>query len=202
MRALVLFKGTGSIDEALMAAGYEILSLDIDPKCDATWTADILEWDCPLEPGSVDYVWASPLCTEYSRALTTRKRNLEYADSLVQRTLSIIEFLRPRYWTLENPGTGLLKTRDFMKGLPYQDVCYCRYGYPYRKWTRLWGNAPFVARPMCTRKDPCEQVSEGRHPSSAQRGPSKGRPDKAYSQNQLYSIPPALCQDIVSSLHL
>ena len=195
MRALVLFKGTGSIDEALMAAGYEILSLDIDPKCDATWTADILEWDCPLEPGSVDYVWASPLCTEYSRALTTRKRNLEYADSLVQRTLSIIEFLRPRCWTLENPGTGLLKTRDFI-------VCYCRYGYPYRKWTRLWGNAPFVARPMCSRKDPCEQVSEGRHPSSAQRGPSKGRPDRAYSQNQLYSIPPALCQDIASSLHL
>ena len=202
MRALVLFKGTGSIDRELEAAGFEVLSLDINPKCNATWTADIMKWDCPLEPGSVDYIWASPLCTEYSRALTTRARNLQYADSLVLQTLTLIAHLRPRYWTLENPGTGLLKTRDFMRDIPYQDVCYCRYGYPYRKWTRLWGNAPFVPRPMCTRKDPCELVSEGRHPSSAQRGPSKGRPDRAYSQNALYSIPPELCHDIASSLSL
>ena len=200
MRALVLFKGTGSIDKALEAVGFQVQSLDIDPKCNATWTTDIMDWECPLEPGSIDYIWASPLCTEYSRALTTRPRKMELADRLVKRTLEIIERLQPQYWTLENPGSGELKNREFMKGLPYKDVCYCRYGYPYLKWTRLWGNAPFVPRPMCTRKNPCEQSESGRHPTVAQRGTSRGRPDISYSVNQLYSIPPSLCDDIVAAL--
>ena len=123
MRALVLFKGTGSIDKALEAVGFQVQSLDIDPKCNATWTTDIMDWECPLEPGSIDYIWASPLCTEYSRALTTRPRKMELADRLVKRTLEIIERLQPQYWTLENPGSGELKNREFMKGLPYKDVC-------------------------------------------------------------------------------
>ena len=45
MRALVLFKGTGSIDRALERYGFKVDSLDIDPKCNATWTSDILTWD-------------------------------------------------------------------------------------------------------------------------------------------------------------
>jgi hypothetical protein len=57
---------------------------------------------------------------------------------------------------------------------------------------------------MCTRKDPCEQVSEGRHPTSAQRAPGKvggiRRASDSYSLDQLYSLPPALCEDIVSGL--
>jgi hypothetical protein len=206
MRALVLFKGTGSIDRALESAGFEVLSLDIDPKCNATWTCDILDWECPLEPGSVDYVWASPLCTEYSRALTTRARNLPHADRLVLKTLEIIERLQPKYWTLENPGTGLLKTREFMQGLPYQDVCALSIYDTGSRTGSIWGNVPFVPRPMCTRKDPCEQVSEGRHPTSAQRAPGKAggvrraSASDSYSLDQLYSLPPALCEDIVSGL--
>ena len=36
MRALVLFKGTGSVDRSLEALGFEVDSLDIDKKvqCD------------------------------------------------------------------------------------------------------------------------------------------------------------------------
>lgn len=29
-----------------------------------------------------------------------------------------------------------------MKGIPYVDVSYCKYGLPYRKQTRLWTNLP------------------------------------------------------------
>ena len=53
------------------------------------------------------------------------------------RTLEIIQELRPRFWALENPATGLLKLRPFMAGLPWQDVSYCTYGYPHRKLTRI-----------------------------------------------------------------
>ena len=43
-------------------------------------------------------------------------------------------------WAIENPATGLLKTRSFMEHLPWLDVTHCQYGTPYRKQTRLWTN--------------------------------------------------------------
>ena len=75
MRALVLFKGIGSIDRALERCGFKVDSLDIDPKCNATWTSDILKWDAwnHMMPGRYDFIWASPPCTQYSRARTTAK---------------------------------------------------------------------------------------------------------------------------------
>ena len=47
--------------------------------------------------------------------------------------LEIIAHFDPLMWVIENPATGLLKTRPFM-------VTYCKYGTPYRKQTRLWTN--------------------------------------------------------------
>ena len=204
MRALVLFKGTGSVDRALEACGFELDSLDIDPKCAATWTCDVLKWEewKTMAPGRYDFVWASPPCVEYSRARTTAKtpRNLELADSIVERTLLIIKELAPKAWLLENPQTSLLKTRPFMQGYPFRDVCYCRYAegprWNYRKATRLWGVLPgFVPRPMCFRRDPCElSAASGKHPDQAQRV-GKGNAG-GHSLNELYSIPTQLCMDV------
>ena len=100
MRALVLFRGTGSVDRSLEQAGFKVDSLDIDPKCNATWTCDVLEWEAwkHMAPGRYDFVFASPPCAEYPRARTTAKtpRNLELADSIVRRTLEIIKELAPK----------------------------------------------------------------------------------------------------------
>ena len=41
------------------------------------------------------------------------------------RTLELIDYFKPRFWGLENPQSGLLKTRPYMEGLPFQDVTYC-----------------------------------------------------------------------------
>jgi len=88
-RALVLFKGTGSVDRSLEAAGFDVDSLDMDPKCAATWTANVLDWEewRQIEPGTYDFIWASPPCQQYSIARTTAKtpRNLVLADSIVAR---------------------------------------------------------------------------------------------------------------------
>ena len=89
-------------------------------------------------PGYFDMIWASPPCAEYSRALTRRPCKLEEGDRTAIRTLEVIRDLRPRFWCIENPQTGLLKRRPFMANLQWSDVTYCKYGYPYKKATRLW----------------------------------------------------------------
>ena len=198
------------MDRSLVAAGFQVDSLDIDPKCGATWTSDVLEWETwrHMMPGRYDFIWASPPCVQYSIARTTAKtpRNLALADSIVERTLEIIQELAPLGWLMENPASGLLKTREVVAGLPFRDVCYCMYSdglnHRYRKPTRLWGVLPtLVTREMCTRRNPCQFSAEaGRHPVTAQRIPSKAQVGaRGFTLAQLYSMPRALTDDVADA---
>ena len=198
MRLLELFSGTGSIGRAFRSQGWEVHSLDIEPG--ATIVSDIMHWDYrQLPPGHYDFIWASPPCTEYSIARTRAKRprDFERADAVVEKTLEIIEYFAPIFWLLENPQTGYLKNREIIAGLPWRDVTYCKYGYPYKKQTRLWGHFPFTLRPACSRKDPCGRVEGGRHPGTAQRF-DQGYSGQRRTLQELYSIPPELCDHIAA----
>ena len=49
-----------------------------------------------IKPGDFHTVFAAPPCTEYSVAKTTGPpRDYELADSIVTRTLEIMEYLKP-----------------------------------------------------------------------------------------------------------
>ena len=49
-------------------------------------------------------IWASPPCTEYSRAKSRYGvRQLDLAKSIVKRTLEIIDYFDPEYYGIENP---------------------------------------------------------------------------------------------------
>lgn len=198
MRLLELFSGTGSVGRAFEAAGWDVLSVDLDPKSPADVHCDVLEWnERAFPPGHFDAVWSSPPCTHYSVARTTGgPRDLESADALVARVFEIVCWLRPKVWWIENPHSGLLKTRPLMWGLPYHKVSYCMYGSPYRKHTALWTNVTEFDARVCNKE--CGSWQNGRHAKSAQRGPARGNDpvtDRC-TLNELHALPADLCRAI------
>ena len=100
---------------------------------------DILQWNYK-DYEKFDVIWASPNCKEYSISKTRAPRDMESADKLVLKVLEIIEYFKPKYFFIENPYTGYLKSREFMKDIPYYRVDYCRYGFDYKKNTAIWTN--------------------------------------------------------------
>ena len=122
------------------------------------------------------------------------------------RTIEIIEYFKPMAWFIENPQTGLLKKQEFMNGLPYKDIDYCKYGMPYRKRTRLWNNLDtWKPRDLCMRD--CGMMDGNRHKETAQRAPS-GRKENwkenytLFKQNDLYKIPELLVEEIMTALNV
>lgn len=199
MRILELFSGTGSIGNYFATQGWEVVSLDSDPKTEATIKGDILTWDHTVfPPGHFDAIWASPCCTHYSCARRGAKtpRNLELADSLVQRSLEIINYFNPKAWFIENPQTGLLKDRPFMVGICFTDFDYCRFSdWGYRKRTRIWSNIEMEGK-LCLGPTGCPNMIARRHRTTAQRGKNKtadGMHGENLSVKQLHRIPPSLC---------
>ncbi len=176
MRILELFSGSGSIGQAFGSKGWNVVSLDSDVRTHAVIKTDILQWDHTVFPvGYFDVIWASPCCTQYSCARRGAKtpRNLDLADSLVKRSLDIIGYYQPLIWFIENPETGLLKTRPLMDGLPFSDVDYCSFSdWGYRKRTRLWNNSGFVGK-LCLGRGQCSNRVGNRHRTTAQQGRNK-----------------------------
>ena len=202
-RLLELFSGTGSVGDVARELGYEVISLDRDMK--ATIQCDILDWDPNVYPsGYFDVIWASPPCTEYSRATTSGVRDIEGANKVVQKALDILEYYCPKNWMMENPQTGLLKDQLMMWGIPFKDIDYCRYGLPYRKRTRIWNNAfRWQPRPLC--KKDCEAMNETRtrHKEEAQQaGSTRERRliQRIFKTAELYRVPSSLVQEIFLSL--
>ena len=144
-----------------------------------------------------------PPCTEYSYSKTIGTRDLDAADQRVQAALRIVKQLQPKVWVLENPR-GHLEKRDFMQEYVNlkHTTTYCCYGFPYRKATNIWTNAPVLLK-SCLDTPCAYKHKHNRHAVTAQHGPTT-RADGtitpgARSQQILYAVPAGLIQQILTS---
>ena len=92
---LELFCGTKSVGKVFEARGWKVTSVDFDPQFEPTLCMNVLDLEPSMIEGNVDLVWASPLCTHYSRARTTARtpRDLEGSDALVRKCLDLADRL-------------------------------------------------------------------------------------------------------------
>jgi site-specific DNA-cytosine methylase len=194
MRLLELFCGTKSVSKAVKDKFSEIISVDIEPKFSPTICTDILLWNYKVYPvGHFDVIWASPPCQEYSclnHSRPTKIPNIAHSDLVVQRTIEIIEYFNPDKFFIENPQTGCLKDREFMLGLPYIDVDYCRFSdWGYKKRTRIWTSCDLTSK-LCEGPGVCPNMNGKAH--------KKAIGNRAYDEfwavkgkrlEQRYSIP-------------
>jgi hypothetical protein len=197
LRALDLFSGTGSISSAFRRAGHECDSLDLCPLGNPTFCVNVLEWDFrALPPGHYDCIWASVPCENYSvaRSNAATPRDLALADSIVQRTIEIIDYFKPKAFFVENPAGSLLWRRFAWPRLVR--TSYCQFGYKYQKHTTIATDAEgFALRPPCGGQG-CPQMRGRRHLEHAQKG-GGGADNTYHSRAELHRIPQGLCEDVV-----
>jgi hypothetical protein len=84
---------------------------------------------------------------------------LERGVPILRKAQEVIDYLKPSVFFIENPRTGRMK--DFLKDVPFYDVDYCRYGFSYRKATRIWTDLENFEPRVCNKK--CGAFENGRH---------------------------------------
>ena len=209
MKLLDLFTGTGSIAKVARELGYEVVSLDIDPKCNPDICADITEFDyqSQFEPGDFEVIWSSPPCETFSCArkcnigrivkgeLMTAERLHQDMENIgvpiLRKTQELIQYLKPKAWFIENPYTGNMK--EYIAEKPII-VDYCMFGYDYRKRTAIWSNVNVESK-MCDKS----HLVNGKHRMTAI-GSSKTQPGQGGSRSKggRYSVPSDLVQYLLA----
>ncbi len=177
MKILELFSGTHSIGKAAKKRGHKVVSLDLDIGAECPFgsgyksnhhiISDIMEWDYTTFPkGDFDLITASPVCLwwshirysmigrqlkGYDRPLTKEDIDndiLKYGVPMVDKIFEILDYFKPKHFWIENPQTGRMK--EYIDPLiPFYDIDYCKYGFEYKKRTRIWTNIPNFKPLIC-----------------------------------------------------
>tara|TARA_R110002096_G_scaffold28836_2_gene87289 strand:+ start:417 stop:1055 length:639 start_codon:yes stop_codon:yes gene_type:complete len=206
MKVLELFAGSRSFSKVAEQMGMQTFTTDYKDFSNINYVCNILEFNVNKVPFKPDIIWASPPCTTFSIAScyhhwnkdrTPKTKECVKGIEIVKKTLDIINYLKPKYFYIENPR-GLLRKMDFMDNVGIRNtVTYCQYDLDIplnqrrMKPTDIWtNNDKWKPRQMCKNGMPCH--------AAAPRGSQTGT--QGLKDNYLRSIVPSeLCKEILNS---
>ena len=216
-RLLELFSGTGSVGKVARELGWDVVSFDVCPKYKPDFCRDIMDFDFSLWPqGHFDMIWASPPCEKFSVAPShlfdadQRAARAEEGCLIARRTREVIDYLKPKYFVVENPNASGLWRAGIFDDYTKVKVSYCKYGFLYRKNTRLATNVVFEPRVCKWDCGAVRQIRDARgkvhlrHQEVAKQGISahcRGLNVQCttHRRDELYKIPAQLVQDILEA---
>lgn len=164
---LSLFSGTHSwTKDYENSFKYDVYSVDIEYRYKNTICRDILTWDYERELNKrISVVYASPPCNMYFTYMKNppgsnpKMKQNEYTEyekelslKLVDKTIKIIEYYKPRYFIIENPRGRIIKHYESVCGYRPILLDYCMYGFDYKKPTFLYTNVPIIPKRCVHRK--------------------------------------------------
>ena len=206
MKVLELFAGSRSFSKVAEQMGMETFTSDYKEFEKIDYVCDILQFDVSKIPFNPDIIWASPPCTTFSIAScyhhwnkdrTPKTKECVKGIEIVKKTLDIINYLKPKYFYIENPR-GLLRKMDFMQNVGIRHtVTYCQYDLDIplnqrrMKPTDIWTNSTkWKPRQMCKNGMPCHEAA----PRGSRTGTQglKGNYERSI-------VPYALCKEILKS---
>jgi DNA (cytosine-5)-methyltransferase 1 len=183
MRAIDLYSGVGGWSCGLQMCGVEIVkSYEIDRDAIKTnqlnsghdcVQCDILQLDLDSLPKDIDIVVGSPPCTQFSFSNRGGQGNLEKGLQHIQKFLEVVDYLKPRWWVMENvPRTIKIVRECFSEGGAFHKFAHLQpqffkakaelFGTPQRRRRALIGNIDFnaLARREMDKFIPLEAVVE------------------------------------------
>ena len=110
---LDLFAGLGGASQAMRDRGWEVVTVDNDPRFGCDYTADIRAWS--WHGPQPDLIWLSDPCTEFAReSMPWSKRGIAPDLSILLGGLRVIRESQPRAWVRENVRGSVPWVRDIL----------------------------------------------------------------------------------------
>ena len=220
MKILELFAGSRSFSKVAEELGHEVYTTDAEPfeKIDQVCHINLFdELQMFDEFGKPEIIWASVQCQTFSvasighhwkggnKAYIPKTKRAEEGIWLVDYTIWLIHFIKPKYFYIENPR-GLLRKlpviteNRFMPQHARHTVWYCQYYNSEKdtikraKPTDIWTNdMNWKPRPVCKNGNPnCDHEKAPRGSKTGTQGLKNN-----YERSK---VPYELCKEILKGV--
>jgi site-specific DNA-cytosine methylase len=168
-KVLELFSGSKTVAGVFEKNGWKSFTVDNNADLSPSLCYDICHISPGMLPAKIDFIWASPDCSKFSRAtnsshwekITNKYRQYTYLPKtaeakkallMVEATTFILSWYPNTPFVIENPIGRIHHTAAFKKLGHYRySVNYADFGFPYSKETYLFTN---LWLPFSTKKVP------------------------------------------------
>tara|TARA_Y100001963_G_scaffold75352_1_gene104618 strand:+ start:4078 stop:4737 length:660 start_codon:yes stop_codon:yes gene_type:complete len=215
LKVLELFAGSRSFSKVAEEFGHETYTSDLQPFDDIDQVCDIFDFDIDKMIkyfGKPEIVWCSPPCQAFSvasisthwtgghRAYIPKTEKAKTSIKILNKMMSIINIINPKYWYIENPRGVMRKVSPMVELKEYRNtIWYCQYfgkgdSIKRAKPTDIWTNDKnWTPRPVCKNGNPlCDHERAPRGSRTGTQGLKNN-----YERSK---VPAELCKEIIKGI--